>query len=352
MGEAEFEALLVFKEKALPAAVARKLAELARSGVPVLWVGCKPDRDPGYAEHAERDLAVREAVGSIMGEALGTPPEVVAALIARGVRPQIGFAQAARSLGFIHSIDREDGTPSYFLRNRSRREQSCSVSLPSGGRVPVELDLWNGGAARIVRRSAAEGRIEVTLTFPGYTSRLVSMWTPESAASLPEARADLREEQLHPVAELRDFRLSAELRLSDGGSRAVRLALPEAIDWRDLPELRGLGGPATYETTCTLAGLEPGDRYYLCFDRVCDRADVRVNGGTEATLLVMPWRLDVTAQLRAGQNAFSITVTPTLRNALVAYGKVDTSYRRYRGKPLMPAGLIGAVRLMKTISPV
>ena len=108
--------------------------------------------------------------------------------------------------------------------------------------------------------------------------------------------------------------------------------------------MAALGDPGEYAASFTLAKLDPARRYFLQFDRVCDRADVVVNGHALAPLLVPPWRCEISDLLVEGRNALKIVVTPTLRNRLVGYANAgNRDYRQYKKQPTMPAGLIGDV---------
>jgi len=66
-------------------------------------------------------------------------------------------------------------------------------------------------------------------------------------------------------------------------------------------------------------------------------------------LLALPWRVDITDTLLEGENELTITVTPTLRNALVEYANQGARlYKQYKKCVTMPAGLIGPVRICAT----
>jgi hypothetical protein len=349
MGEAAFETLILFKETALPAAAAEKLSALASAGIPVLLVGSCPERDPGFLDFPARDQRVKSALQAAHVPVLDHSGQVLETLSARGIAPQVVYTQAQKSLGFIHKIDRESGTEWFFLRSRTRKEQSIHLSLRADKRVPVELDLWHGTAARLPFQSTGAEAVSLELTFGGYTSRMIALVTEADAAGLPEAAAELNESRLETILELTDFAFTAQRRLANNDRRPIALRLPRAVDWRSLPELADLSDPGDYQVSFPLPALDPNARYFLCFERVCDRADVTLNGQALPPLLVMPWRLDLTGLLVEGENRLSIQVTPTLRNALVGYGNAgEKLYRNYRKQTTMPAGIIGWVKLCKT----
>ncbi len=341
MGEARFEALILFREKSLTVEVAAKLAEVAAAGVPVLFVEARPDRSPGWHDHAARDRAVRDAIA---GPDCRNSDDVAAALAAAGVQPELRYAEPQPHIGFIHKIDREDGAEYFWLRNRRRDEREVAVTLPGRG-SPVLLDLWTGEMAALPHEATADG-VRLTLRLAGYESAVVMLADAAAAAGLPAAAPAVLAADLEPVAAVHGFAFSADQRLVNGTHRRIELELAELHDWRAVPELANLGDPGAYRTTFTLGPVETSRRYFLQFDRVCDRADIVLNGQALAPLLVPPWRCEVTGLLRAGENTLTITVTPTLRNQLVGYADAGSKdHRQYKGGVKMPSGLIGAVQV-------
>jgi hypothetical protein len=348
MGEATFEALVLFKESALPAAVAQKLSEIALTGVPVLLVGSAPDHDPGYFEHEKRDEIVREAAKASGAPVLENATQVMDALHKAQVQPQVGYLQPHPSIGFIHKVDRGNKNEYFFLRNRLRSEQSVEFTLASGTRVPIEFNLWKGTAARLPFNGDRPGTCRLNLYFSGYTSRMIALVEEQDAAALPEAEPEIDESKLVTIQELHNFNFTAKKRLPSGKYLDVSLNALNPGDWRAIPEIASLSSQGEYQIAIQLDQTDPGQRYFICFDRVCDRADIRLNGHDLPTLLVMPWRIEVTGMLRSGPNELIIKVTPTLRNTLVGYGNSgERQYQKYRGLTTMSAGLIGSVRLCR-----
>jgi hypothetical protein len=347
MGEAEFEALVLYKETVLPVQAAEKLHDLVRAGIPVLFVGSLPERDPGFFEHETRDASVRQAITSMAARVLSGPDAVVDALRANGVIPQVLYEHPQKKIGFIHKTARRPGAlhELFFLRSRSRKEQNITFQVKAGDLVPVELDLWSGSAVRLPFERSVD-QILLRLTFPGYTARMIVLADAQFAESLPPAAPELREHDLQPVQVLTNFVLSANLRSADGATRSLEVSVDEPVDWRSMPELKGLGSPGTYHTHFHVKEIQPGQRFFLCFDQVCDRADITLNGQELPPVLVLPWRVEITQALHEGENELKVVVTPTLRNQLVEYGNRGAKlYKQYRKAATMPAGLIGPVRV-------
>jgi hypothetical protein len=362
MGEAAFEALILYRERSLTVEVAVKLQEIAAAGILILFVGRRPDQNPGYADHEQRDRAVREAIATIPGGDCADAAAVLAALAAAGVQPEVYYDQPQPHLGFIHKVDREDGSDLFFFRNRTRDERVVAVTLKAtggvrhvpgtvqasgtsapGGRTPVLLDLWTGRMGLLPAESV-EGGIRLTMRFAGYESKMIMLADRADIQDLEAAPEPILQADLEPVATVRDFAFATDHRLVNATSRRIELTLSGLKDWRKIPELATLGDPGEYIASFKLAKLDSARRYFLQLDRVCDRADVMVNGHALAPLFVPPWRCEITGLLIEGQNALRIVVTPTLRNRLVGYANAGSSdYRQYKKQPTMPSGLMGDV---------
>ena len=99
--------------------------------------------------------------------------------------------------------------------------------------------------------------------------------------------------------------------------------------WTDLdPDFSGTG---IYETTFSLSEAELSDRrLQLDLGRVCDVAEVILNGEEVATLTVRPYQVNVTDALEVGENRLRVRVTNTNANE---YGRS------------LPSGLFGPVQL-------
>ena len=77
-------------------------------------------------------------------------------------------------------------------------------------------------------------------------------------------------------------------------------------------------------------------------------AEVLINQKKVATLLLRPYRVDVTASLRAGTNHLEIIVQNTLRNRMVGDGLAgDPNFVVFKNRMFyLPSGMMGPVRLI------
>lgn len=109
-------------------------------------------------------------------------------------------------------------------------------------------------------------------------------------------------------------------------------------DWSQGSVLECYSGGAWYRKTISLSKAQAASEVMLDLGDVVATAEVRINGKTAGVLVSPPWKLDLSAQVREGENRLEILVYNTLANHYV------TIPTRYRGDSLK-SGLVGPVKL-------
>jgi hypothetical protein len=82
-------------------------------------------------------------------------------------------------------------------------------------------------------------------------------------------------------------------------------------DWQQLG-LTDYSGTLVYETKFTFTGSSA----WLDLGKVCDVAQITVNGHTLGAKCWQPYRWDISQYLHQGENSLQVAVTNTLANAL------------------------------------
>ncbi len=132
----------------------------------------------------------------------------------------------------------------------------------------------------------------------------------------------------------------------NGKTATIVRDLPLLVDWSLDRELRGFSGRGTYSTSFTAPPEMAGTRLILDLGNVRDVAEVTVNGKSAGTLLLRPYRTDITDLVQPGTNQLEIAVTNALFNSMVLRDP-----RSFHPGPtenlsgLMSSGLIGPVQL-------
>lgn len=130
--------------------------------------------------------------------------------------------------------------------------------------------------------------------------------------------------------------------------------------------MKYFSGTATYKKEFTVAAAQKaaGRRLYLDLGNVQNLARVRLNGKDLGVLWKAPYAVDITASVVAGTNRLEVEVTNTWVNRLIGdAGKPEAQRTTFmagggmggRGgglsasSPLLPAGLLGPVRIITEV---
>ena len=123
--------------------------------------------------------------------------------------------------------------------------------------------------------------------------------------------------------------------------------MPVLQDLKDVPEYQNFMGDVTYRTTVNLSGSRKPK--YINLGQVADICELSVNG-TPCGVKWFGRRIyDISSLLVEGENTIEVKVTTLMNNYLHAM-KDNTVVQRFilrRNNPLVPAGLIGPVKLYR-----
>ncbi len=323
--------------------------------------------------------------GRSLAEALGTAPD---------------FMSDDRNLRFIHR--REDGTEIYFVSNQSDRATVARCTFRTTGKVP---ELWQPDTGR--RETTAmyaehNGRTTLPLALDPFGSVFIVFRRPsqpgQAIASIRSGRraefsvASGRGEFLVAPPVLTDTHTTVavwepgryEIALSGGRIHRVGVAalpaaqeiagpwemrfppdldapamatLPRLMSWTESAEdgIRHFSGTAVYLKTIHVSSeqKELGSRLYLDLGEVKNVCEVTLNGRDLGVLWKPPFRVDITAAARVGENRLELKVTNLWPNRLIGdqHRPVEkritwASYNHFRADdPLLPSGLLGPVVL-------
>jgi hypothetical protein len=143
---------------------------------------------------------------------------------------------------------------------------------------------------------------------------------------------------------------------ASGGPQQPQI-FDQLVDWSDQPnpKVRYYSGSATYTQTFSMSGSEARQfKVWLDVGRVENLAAVTVNGVECGTAWTAPYRVEITPALKPGDNELRIEGANTWHNKLVQEASLPEDERstwmnapnRLKGKPLLPAGLLGPVTVL------
>lgn len=351
-----YRVLVLPDRRTMPLAVARKIRELVQAGAVV--VGPRPTRTPGLTGYPDCDRELQAIVDELWnsGKVIdGTSERDVLAAV--GV--PVDFAYACdRPDALLDYIHRQDGeTDIYFVINRRNRTEQVDLTFRMTGKEPDCYDPLSDRHWPAAAFTMDKGRTTVPVELPPYGSLFVSFRTRVAETK----RAGKPFSELTEVAAITGP-WTVRFDPKRGGPQEP-VVFPTLTDWTasDVEGIKHYSGTAVYEARFALPRLpNPGARVLIDLGAVKDLAAVRINGTAIGVTWCPPWRLAIGQGLQTGTNVLEIEVTNTWHNRLQLDQLLPEDKRimdfgvKLRGdtfkprpaQPLVPAGLLGPVRLL------
>jgi hypothetical protein len=270
---------------------------------------------------------------------------------------------------------REDGDLTvlyaYHFLYETDEMATVQVSLEGAGAVH-RLDAWSGDVRphRGARRDGDRTVVELTLA-PGETTVVVLDRSTDAADSAPPSRTEVASADVWRLAVESWDAGEPEVLTEDRGlgyiSREVRPTTEvtrmdagevELAPWSQLtavgPEVSGVG---EYSATLTVPEVRAGARYVLELGSVCGGlGDVRIGDGPARGFDTAHPVVDVSGDIRPGENVVRVRVSSSLNNRLRARGYYErvpdigaqlTGEERTQQAVVRDYGLLGPVRLVR-----
>ena len=162
---------------------------------------------------------------------------------------------------------------------------------------------------------------------------------------------------IRPVSgELTDFKNKWAVKFDESSDFKSSMTFDKLSSWTSIPDslIKYYSGTGVYTNTFDWKNEMKGKRIWLSIDSIFDIATVKINGIDCGTLWTQPYSLEITDALKTGENKIEIVVTNTWHNRLIGDNLLPPNKRvtwttapfRLKDKPLLPAGLVGEVKLI------
>lgn len=233
----------------------------------------------------------------------------------------------------------------YWLCNKSAKDIALDVSFRCSGRKPM---LWQAedGSMRDLSWSFEDGRTVIPLEFTAGEACFVVFGEPVKDASFSVPQA--------VMTEVKAIDGPWEVSFQSGRGAPASAVFENLISWTESRDagIRYFSGTAIYRK---IFEFEPTEgRFELDLGRVCNLAEVRLNGVKLRTLWRAPFKVDITDALKSGENQLEISVTNLWPNRLIGDEQPGvkqrityTTWPFYKADdPLLPSGLLGPVRIL------
>jgi len=333
----------------MPLSVLRRISDLVTAGAVV--VGEKPVSSPSLADDAAEFATIADALwGGTTGKGKVITGTIGDALVSLGVAPDAEHTkpQADTELAFVHR--RLDGGDLYWVSHRNNRLEDVEATFRVAGKAP---EIWHPetGAVEPASYRTDGDRTVVSLTLQPNDAVFVLFRKGGPASRTIEKPVETT---------LGTVDGAWDVAFQPNRGAPEKISLPALASWHEHaePGVKYFSGAGTYTKTLDVPTdwIVSGSKLWLDLGDVKNIAEVTVNGKPVGLVWKAPFRLDVTSALKAGANTLDVKVTNLWVNRLIGDRQegVEKTYtytaqQFYRAdSPLLPSGLIGPVRVIRT----
>ena len=331
VGDAAFKALVVPGLPFIDVRAAERIRELADSGFPVLCTDEKPCEAFGFKDAAQNDGRVKVA---FEGTKLVPLNELTDELREAGILPDVDFC--AQADFDATKREYEGGSTAYFIRSHSQFARLAKLRFNTASCDAVLFDTRTGGLAR-VKASVQDGWALLALPFVPFGAMWVlfdsGIEAEENPDWLTELSASVSGKTLCTLNQGWCLNIKSAVQ---GDEKQTRRAPYTLNDWADDDELGGYTGWGIYENRLDMGQAVP-ENAVLDLGKVADIAVVYINGQRLGERLAPPYAFKLDKLLKPGINCIRVEVLNSLRNGMIAAGRLQTPHAR------AVSGLLGPV---------
>lgn len=305
----------------IPLDVLRKLELMVKNGATV--IGRKPIEVPYLNNYSEENIELSELVNKMWEGIDGKEKKinkygkgrVIYGLSAKevlssdGIEPDFSYEYPS-GLDFIHRQYRESDI--YFIRNTSGKFYSGDCSFRITGKYPELWDPSTGNQVRFEEFTDEDGRISMNLDLEPWASVFVVFTGNRRSISVISKK-------ISGTGKSSNIDGSWRVTFPEGWGAPAEASFDRLISWTesDNEGIKYFSGTACYHKTITVQEVDINNtRIELSLGKVCDVAEVYLNGKSAGILWKAPYNLNITELLQTGENNLKIEVVNQWVNRL------------------------------------
>lgn len=239
-------------------------------------------------------------------------------------------------------------TDIYFISNQKDNGQLVTLSFRVTDKIP---GLWNPVTQQhndVDTWKTEKGRTIISIKLEANQSVFVSFIKPTV-----KLKSDTKHERTSSTKPFsRDWVVKFD---TSYGGPILPVVFDKLKSWSEHPEpgIKYYSGATVYSNEFNW-GRDDSKKVIIEIDSIFNIATVKVNGVDCGTLWTKPYSLEITNALKPGENKIEIEVSNTWHNRLIGDNLLPPGKRvtwttapfRLKNKPLLPAGLVGEVKLI------
>lgn len=328
--------------------VAKKLLELLQNGATII-MGRSYDQTNSLDDNADtlNDVLQKIYKGGYKGR-LVNAPYLSPDFRQYGLTRDLQVLGAQRQLAWTHRRTEQEDI--YFISNQAAKAGTYLISLREKGTTVLIADPVSGEVYKEKAWKLAGGRTQLNLNLDKDQSLFVIISRQKTTE---KPAVTFRQRSSKKLTDSWQVQFDPE-----NGGPAKPLVFDKLSSWSQHADssVRFYSGTAVYKNAFNWSTADACKKIWLELDSLANIASVRVNGQECGILWTRPYRLDLTAAVHTGQNTIEIAVTNTWANRLIGDQALPEAKRitrttapfRLKDKPLLPAGLLGELKLVLT----
>ena len=279
----------------------------------------------------------------------------------RKINPQMIGERLASANPDVPDLKKLGVSDIYFVSNQSTEEKLISVSLRVSGKRPLLYNAVTGTLTNASEWSTNKQRTELTLRLPVSGSLFILLKDVDNEKNA-SGKAESVTGLSNDPSGVQDLKGPWQVQFDPAYGGPVRpVAFDTLYDWRTsvLDSIRYYSGIASYKMRFDWSSGKAisgavNQRILLDLGQVQNIASVLLNGKDCGVAWTMPYQLDITKNLKEGENVLEIKVANTWANRILRDEALPVNERQtwttcpfnLQGDTLLSAGLLGPVQLI------
>ena len=348
--------------KMISLALAEKILELLKEGATV-FIDEKPNLQPGIQSEADQKKW-QNVIDEIWNNSNASTWKIGKGTVVKlpylgndfaeiGISQDVFFPNLSRSesetIAWTHR--KSEMEEIYFLSNQKEEKRKFEASFRVVGKIPQWYNPITDKTSALANWKIENRRTIVSIHLEANESGFV-IFKEETTAILAQGyQKGMEFESVQPLDENWELQFDSEYKAPNEVVKINKL-----FDWStsENDQIKYYSGTAIYKKDFIWKGNNK-DKFWLDLGTIANIAEVSINGKDYGTIWTFPYKTDISKALKKGKNTIEIKVTNTWANRLIGDEKLPKEERltwttapfRLAGEPLLKAGLLGPVTIVK-----
>jgi hypothetical protein len=354
--------------------VAQKLLGLVRQGATILMME-KPQMEPGWDSGKGNDLKLKQVINELFSGEKTTVIDASGGQFIQWKKEKGRIIQGPYEADTFNGLDiqkdfvalDENGQQTgfvawnhrkaelkdiYFVANQLEKQRTLELSFRIENKVPELYNPVTNETRQCAQWKTEYGRTKLTYRFASNESLFVIFREGKTTSGISK----------NWIETANEMDLSGEWKVqfdSAFGGPTEPVAFKELTDWsKSIDErIRFYSGTAVYQKSFNWnKPIHDNKMLWLELGSFANMAEVKINGQSCGVCWTAPFRVRIDQAVKQGENKLEISVTNTWANRIIGDHNLledkrvtwTTAPFRLEGKPLLPAGLFGPVRICRS----